>query len=155
MLKSLGKLIEKRPWLVITLILLITIGFSILIPGIEMKTDFTEFMPDDETIDAYFRIMSNFSQAQITMFLYLQAQEADSTITPQALREQYYIEKELKKLPEVGETLSLIMILEQVCFLEFGKTFENCTDDEIMVALNDLFGDEQQQSVTLFPILNL
>jgi len=151
MLKALGRLIEKKPWLVITFIVIITIGFSILIPSIEMKTDFTEFMPDDETIDAYFRVMSNFSQTQITMFLYLENQEAESTITPKALREQYYIEKELTKLPEVGEALSLIMVLEQVCFLEFGKTFENSTDEEIMIALNDLFNDEQLQSITIFP----
>ncbi len=151
MLKSLGRLIEKRPWLVITFVLLITIGFSILIPSIEMKTDYKEFMPDDEVIEAYFRIMSTFSQTQISMFLYIENQQADSTITPEALREQYYIEKELTKLPEVDEALSIITVLEQVCFLEFGETFENSTDEQIMLALKDLFGKEEVNSIKIFP----
>ena len=151
MLKALGKLIERRPWLVITLVLIVTIGFGTLLPSIEMQTNFTEFMPDDEVIEAYFRVMSNFSQSQITMFLYAEAEEAASTITPKALREQYYIEKELKKIPEIGEALSLIMVLEQVCFIEFGKTFENCTDEEIMIGLEDLFNDEQINKIKIFP----
>ncbi|UCF49018.1 MAG: MMPL family transporter [Thermoplasmatales archaeon] len=150
MLKSLGRLIEKRPWLVITFVLLITIGFSILIPSIEMKTDYMEFMPDDEVIEAYFRVMTTFGQTQATMFLYLENQQESSTITPKALREQYYIEKELKKLPEVDEALSIITILEQVCFLEFGETFENCTDEQIKIALNDLFDDQEVSSVKIF-----
>ncbi len=151
MLKSLGKLIEKRPWLVITFVLIITIGFSILIPSIEMKTDYKEFMPDDDVIEAYFRVMSTFSQTQISMFLYVENQQAGSTITPEALREQYYIEKELKKLPEVDEVISIITVLEQVCFLEFGETFENSTDEQIMIALKDLFGKDEITSIKIFP----
>jgi predicted RND superfamily exporter protein len=150
MLKALGKLIEKRPWLVITLVLIITIGFATLIPSIEMKTDFKEFMPDDEVIEAYFRAMSNFSQGQVKMFLYIEDEEAGSTISPIALREQYYIEKELKKLPEIGESFSILTLLEQVVVLEFGKTFENCTDEEIKIAFNDIFDDTQINSIKIF-----
>ncbi|KYK32518.1 MAG: hypothetical protein AYK22_07440 [Thermoplasmatales archaeon SG8-52-3] len=151
MLKGLGNLIEKRPWLVITFVLIITIGFAILIPSIEMKTDYKEFMPEDETIEAYFRVMETFGQTQIVMFLYVENEQADNTITPQALREQYYIEKELSKLPEVEEALSIITVLEQVCFIEFGKTFENSSDEEIITALNDLFGEEEITTIKIFP----
>jgi predicted RND superfamily exporter protein len=151
MLKALGKLIEKRPWLVISFVLIITIGFATLIPSLEMKTDFYEFMPEDEVIDAYFRVMSNFSQSQVIMFLYVEKDEATSTITADALREQYYIEKELSKIPEVEQPLSLIMLLEQVCFLEFGKTFENSTDEELMIALDDLFNDDKLNTIKIFP----
>ena len=59
MLRVLGNIIEKRPWLVISLVLAITIGFSTLIPGIEMKTDFKEFMPDDEVVQGYWRIVKH------------------------------------------------------------------------------------------------
>jgi len=150
MLKSLGSLIEKRPWLVIIIVLITTIGFATLIPSIEMKTDFKEFMPDDEVIEAYFKVMSNFSQSQVTMFLYVETDETSSTISPEALREQYYIEKELKKLPEVGDSFSLITVLEQVVFLEFGKTFENCTDEEIIIGLNDVFDDQELNTIKIF-----
>ena len=149
MLKYLGNLIEKRPWLVITFILLITIGFSTLIPSIEMKTDYKEFMPDDEVVEAYWDVMSTFGQTQLVMFLYLEKEQTESTITPKALREQYYIEKELLKLPEVDEALSIITVLEQVCFLEFGETFENCTDEQINIAVRDLLDDQVASSIKI------
>lgn len=38
MLKQLGNVIQKRPWLVVTIVFLITIGFSSLIPSLEMST---------------------------------------------------------------------------------------------------------------------
>lgn len=150
MLKALGRLIEKRPWLVITFVLIITIGFSILIPSIELKTDFYEFMPEEDVVESYMRVMSTFGQTKIAMFLYIENQQTESTISPNALREQCYIEKELKKLDEVEEALSLITVLEQVCFLEFGETFENCTDEQIKTAINDLFDDKIETSVKMF-----
>jgi len=48
MLTKLGGIIEKKPWLVVSLVVLITIGFSLLLPALEFKTDFSDFMPDDE-----------------------------------------------------------------------------------------------------------
>lgn len=151
MLKYLGNLIEKRPWLVITFVLLITIGFSILIPGIELKTDYKEFMPDDEVVEAYWRVISTFGQTQLVMFLYVENEQTESTITPNALREQYYIEKELLKLPEIDEAISILTVIEQICFLEFGETFENCTDEQISIAIMDLLDNQIANSIKILP----
>ena len=150
MLKYLGNLIEKRPWLVITFVLLITLGFSILIPSIEMKTDYREFLPEDEVVEAYWRVISTFGQTQVVMFLYLENQQSESTITTQALREQFYIENQLTNLPEVDETISIITVLKQVCLLEFGDTFENCTDEQINIAISDLLDDRDEKSIKIF-----
>ena len=87
MLKRLGNLIEKRPWLVISLVLFITIGFATLIPGLEMKTDFADFMPEDEVVKANWRIMEYFGQSQQIMFLYVDKYQAESVISPNALKE--------------------------------------------------------------------
>jgi len=38
MLDKLGKIIEKRSWIVVGLILLITIGFSLFLPSLEIET---------------------------------------------------------------------------------------------------------------------
>jgi len=150
MLKSLANLIEKRPWLVITFVLLITIGFSTLIPSIELKTDYKEFMPDDEVVEAYWKVMSTFGKTQLVMFLYVEKEQTESTITPKALRELYYLEKELLKLPEVDEALSILTVVEQICFLEFGETFNNCTDEQITIAINDLLDDQISNSIKIF-----
>lgn len=150
MLKRLGNIIEKRPWLVISIVLLITIGFATLIPGLEMKTDFKEFMPDDEVVKANWRIMQYFGQSQQIMFLYIEKDQAESVISPNALREIRFIEKELLKLPEVEETLGLNIILDQACFLEFGTTLENCSDEQLKIIINDILGENFPDSIKIF-----
>lgn len=152
MLKWLGNIIEKRPWLVITLILLITIGFSTLIPGLEIKTDFRDFMPDNESIKANWRVVETFGQSQQVMFIYIDKQQAESTITPQALREQQYIEKELLKLNEVDQSVSIITILNQVCQVEFAEPMENCTDEQITIAIQDILLEKVPKTVQIFDV---
>ena len=151
MLKQLGRLIEKHPWLVITTILLITIGFAIFVPSLEMKTDFKDFMPDDETVQANTRLLEYFGQNQQIVLLLVEKQHAESVITPKALREQYYIEKQLSKNPNVVSILGLPTIVDQVSQLEYGKTFENCSDEEIKTVLKDIL---EENSVTNIKIFN-
>ncbi len=150
MLRGLGNLIEKHPWLIVTSILIITLGFAILLPGLEIKTDFMDFMPDDETVKANWKIIDIFGQSQIMMFLYLQNQKSESILTPQALREQQFIEKELLKMKEVDKSLSIITILDQICFLEFGKVMENCTNEQIKIAAYDIFTDDFPKEIKIF-----
>lgn len=150
MLKGLGNLIEKRPWLVIGVVIFITIGFSILIPGLEIKTDFKDFTPDDEVVQAYWRTIDLFGESQQIMFLYIDKEQAASTITPKAIREQYLLEKELKEIPEVDSIISILTILEQACFLEFGNTLENCSDDQISTVIEDILGDEEIKQLKIF-----
>ena len=151
MLKRLSNIIEKYPLLIITIIILITIGFSILIPSIIIKTNFYDFAPDDEVVKATVRIGNYFSQNYQVMYLYVEKQQTESVITPEALKEQNYIQKELKKNPEIVEITGISTILNQICFLEFGKAFENCTDEQITAALNDVL---ETQGINDIKILN-
>ena len=138
MLKYLGELIEKRPWLVITIILIITLGFSILIPSIEIKTDFNDFMPDDELVKAQNRINNYFGENQQVMFLYVEKSDTDNILTIDSLREQYYIQEKLMELPQVEQVLGLPFIIDQTCQLEYGKTFDKCSDESIKSVLEDI-----------------
>jgi len=150
MLKLLGNLIEKRPLLVISVVILITIGFGILIPSLEMKTDFKDFMPEDDAVDANWRIIKTFGKTQLMMFLYIEKENADSAISVDAVREVEYIEKELLELEEVASSLSIITIIDQICFLEFGKNIENCTDEELGTVINDILKDDFPREVQTF-----
>ena len=116
MLKGLGNIIEKRPWLVISFVLLITIGFSILLPSLEMKTDFKDFMPDDEIVTSFWDVAQIFGQSQVMMFLYIKSLQADNALSIDALREMQYIEQELLKLDEVDGTISITTILIKSVF---------------------------------------
>jgi hypothetical protein len=56
-------------------------GFSILIPSIEIKTDFNDFMPDDEFVKAQTRITNYFGENQQIMFLYVEKKDTDNILT--------------------------------------------------------------------------
>ena len=150
MLTALGRLIEIKPWFVIIGILLITVGFATLIPALEFKTDFKEFMPDDELVLANSRVLDYFGASQFPLFLLVEKQRAESIITPQAVREMYFIEKELKKLPKVNGTIAITTLLNPVCLIEFGKTIDNCTDEQIEIALQDMLMEEQTGEIQIF-----
>lgn len=150
MLTVLGRFIEKKPWFVVTIIILITIGFSTLLPSLEFKTDFNEFMPDDDIVSANTRVLDYFGMSQLPMFLLVEKQQAENVITPQAIREIYFIENELKKLPKVNGTIAITTLLDPVCLVEFGKTIKNCSDEEITIALQDMLKEEKSGEILVF-----
>ena len=150
MLKRLGVLIEKKPLLVILIILIITAGFLSLIPSIEMKTDFEDFMPQDETVDASTRISKYFGTGTTPMFLYLENKETESMITPETLRKQEYVSEELLEIPEVSSVTSIVTFINQICQIEFGKNLSNCTDEEINIAVSDLLTKDYPNNIKLF-----
>lgn len=150
MLIVLGKLIERKPWFVITIIILITAGFASLIPAIEFKTDYQQFMPDDELVQANYRILDYFGGSQLPLFLLVESQKTGSVIEPEAIRELSFIENELKKFPHVNVTISIITFLNAICLVEFGNTIENCTDQQIEIALQDMLMEEQTDEIQIF-----
>ena len=150
MLTALGKTIERKPWFVIIVILIITAGFATLIPSIEFKTDYQEFMPDDELVLANSRILDYFGVSQLPLFLLIEKQREESVITPQSIREMNFIENEIKKFPHVNNTISIMTFLNAVCLVEFGKAINNCTDEQMETALKDILMEEQTGELQLF-----
>jgi hydrophobe/amphiphile efflux-3 (HAE3) family protein len=138
MLQQWGTIIEKHPWFVVITILIITIGFSTLLPNIQFKTDFSDFSPEDELVRANNRVMRNFGLFTQLVLLVVNTQQAESTITPQALREQHAIQQALLEKSEVTSTFSITTYIDAICQLEFGQSFDNCTDAQIQIALEDL-----------------
>ncbi|MCX6664713.1 MAG: efflux RND transporter permease subunit [Euryarchaeota archaeon] len=144
MLSTLGSIIQKKPWLVVTLVIIVTIGFSIFIPGLQFKTNFENFAPDNELVKANNRISDYFGMSKQVLLAFVEKQQEDSTITPQALRDQYKIQKEIEKLPGVNSTVAITTFVDTVCQMEFYKSLENCTDNQIEIALNDLLNESTQ-----------
>jgi predicted RND superfamily exporter protein len=150
MLDQLGRIIEKRPWHVVLVIVLITIGFSLCIPSLAFKTNFEDFAPDNEQVRANNRITEYFGMDTQTMILFIQKEQTESTISPQALRDQYDLQKELVKMPEVSGTISIITFIDTVCQMEFNKTLENCSDEQLKIATDDLLNEPSSAEMTLF-----
>ena len=149
MLRQWGTFIEKHPWIVVTTVLIITIGFSTLLPNIQFKTDFSDFSPEDELVRANNRVMRNFGLFKQLVLIVVDAEQAESTITPEALREQQAIQQALLTLSEVNSTISITTFIDAICQIEFGLTFDNCTNKQIQTALNDLLSTPSYDTLTL------
>jgi len=150
MLPLLGRFIQRHPWIVVTIIILITIGFSLFIPSLEFKTDFNEFTPDDEVVKANERVQDYFGQNQQLVFLLFQADETSSILSNEAIQRTNQIQKKLNNLPEVNSSFSLITFLDIICLIEFGQPLDECTDEQIQIAVSDLLTKPEEYLLSLF-----
>jgi predicted RND superfamily exporter protein len=138
MLRSLGKIIEKNPWMIIGLVLIITIAFGSLIPALEMETSTEDFMPDDEIVNANQRVSEYFGQSSEILMVFVEKQNSQNVVTSQALKEIFYVSKQLLNTSEIKDVTSIASFVDIVCSLEYSKSIENCTDKQIDNALQDL-----------------
>jgi len=145
MFKRLGEIIEKKSWLVVLLVLIVTIGFSYFIPQIEMKTEFSDFMPEEEIVQANTKIGDYFGTKNPVMFAYIKTQTEESTLSTNALKEIYYIQNKTSEIKEVVNTISLNTFLDQICLLEYQKTIDKCTPEEIQTVIDDIFIESEKE----------
>ena len=138
MLKMLGNLIEKQSLIVIIIIIMITIGFSLFVPRIEFKTDFDEFTPENDIVQANSRIQDYFGEDEQLIFVYAETQNAANILIPNVIRDINYLQKEVEENPNVVGSFSVITLIDMVCLIEFGTSIENCTDQQIEIAIQDL-----------------
>ena len=138
MLTFLGETVEKRPWLIIGIVLMITVGFGSLLPSLEMETSTEDFMPDDEIVNANQRVTEYFGQSSEMLLVYVEKQNAQNVITPQSLKEEYQVLKGLEEFDEVESSISVAGFVDNICQFEFGDTLLNCTDEQIETAYNDM-----------------
>ncbi len=149
MLDKLGRLIEKQPWLVIGIILMITIGFSTLVPFLDMGTSTEDFMPDDEIVKADQRVADYFGGTDEMLMIYVEKQQADTAVTPEALKEEYFVIKELEKIEEVKGSICVANLVNIICQMEFNKTLLECSNNEIATAFQDLMVEKNYDEIKM------
>ncbi len=150
MLPFLGRFIQKHPWMVVTIIIMITIGFSLFIPSLEFKTDFSEFTPDDELVNANERVLEYFGQNQQLVFLLFQTENTDSILSIEAIKKTNQIQRTLTDLSSVNSSFSLITLLDIICLIEFGQQIHDCSDEQIQIAVDDLFTEPEKYLFSIF-----
>ncbi len=149
MLERYGRLIERKPWFVIGIVLMVTIGFSALIPYLEMETSTEDFMPDNEVVTASQKISEYFGQTGEMLMALVEKENAQNILIPTALKEQYHLVKNIEKYEEVDYIVSIATFIDTICQLEFGKTLINCSDEQIQTALNDLILETQNDEIQM------
>lgn len=150
MLDKFGSFIEKKPWIVIGVVLMITIGFGSLIPFLDMGTSTEEFMPDDdEVVNANVRVGDYFGGNGEMLMIYVEKQTASSVVTPDALKEEYFVLKSLEEFDEVDESICMASFVDMMCQVEFGDSLLNCSNDEISTAYQDLMKDSDVDEIQM------
>ncbi|OYT29723.1 hypothetical protein B6U98_01465 [Thermoplasmatales archaeon ex4572_165] len=149
MLPYLGTIVQKHPMTVILIVIMVTVAFSIFIPKIEFKTDFDDFTPDDEIVKANERIQEYFGEGQQLIFIYATKENSQHVLKSDAIREIYQLQKELENKPGVEGSFSIVTFLDMICFIEYGSTLMDCTDNQIETALQDLLLDNALEDLLL------
>ena len=150
MLDKIGIFISKHPWLVVGLILVITLGFGSLLPGLEMQTNMDNFLPDDETVIASEKISEYFGEDVETIMVYVQKEKTDSIISADSLREMYHTSNKIKNdFDNVVDVMSVSSFLDNVCGMQFQKTLNECSDEEILTAFNDLVSEPNYSEIKM------
>ena len=152
MLKRLGKTVEKRPWLIIGIVLMITVGFGSLLPALKMETATEDFMPDDKIVNANNRVSEYFGQSVEMLMVFVDKLNAKNVVTPQALREEYQVLKDLEELDEVNGSMSVAGFVDMICQFEFGDNLLNCTDEQITIAYDDLMSNINFDEIKMMKI---
>lgn len=149
MASILGGIIEDKPMHFIVLIIVITIILSSFITGLEFNTDFNDFTPDDPLVQASIRINEYFGSNQQILIIRALSENKQSIISPTVLKELSDFQNKLLINDNVLSTISITTFIDYVCFIEFGKSLENCTDDQINTAIDDLLNYEEINELIL------
>ncbi len=149
MLTKIGTIIEKKPGLIVGIIILITIGFGTLLPSLEMETSMEDFLPDGEVVNAEQRVSEYFGVSQEVLMIYVEKQKAEHAITPNALKEEYLVAQELEKIDQVEGSVSVAGFVDMICGMEFGKSLLDCSDEEINSAFQDLMAEQNSDEIKM------
>ncbi len=143
MLSKMAYFIEKKPKTVMAIIIVITLIFGMFIPSLKGGTSTKDFMPDNEMVRANNRINEYFGEKTEPIMIVL---HGDVT-SPQSIRKIYEIGKELKTLNGVKDVVSISTFVAMLCGMEYMKSIENCSDEEIKNAYEDLLSDTKCISI--------
>jgi predicted RND superfamily exporter protein len=149
MVSILGGIIEEKPMHFIVIIIVITIFLSSFITGLEFNTDFNDFTPEDPLVQASIRINEYFGSNQQILIIRALAENENNIISSNSLKELSDFQKKLQKNDNILSTLSITTFIDNICLIEFGKSLENCTDDQIKTAINDLLNYEEINELTI------
>ena len=150
MLDTLGTLITTKPWTIVLFVVAITLGFSVVLPSLEMETSMEDFLPDDEVVLAQERINEYFSAGNNVIMILAESSTQDaSVVSVSSLREIYTLSQELESREDVTDVVSIAGFVNMVCNLEYNQSIANCTDEQVQSAYDDLMREPPTSSVQM------
>lgn len=138
MLRSLGKIVTSKPWFMVIFIIIITFGFSLFLPALEMQTSMEDFLPDDEVVLADERINEYFGASDHVIMVLVEQDQASSVVDVSSLEEMYHVSKQLTDIDYVEDAMSIAGFIDIVCGIEYNKSLDECSKEQIQAAYYDL-----------------
>jgi len=139
---NIGNSIEKRPWLFVSIIIIITIILGSFIGGLKFETNFDDFTPDDPLVKANIRINEYFGENKQVLIIRAETRNNKTILEPQLLKDLEYFKNQLKNENYVTEILSFTSFVDIFCQFEFASSLENSSSDQIEICKNDLLNYE-------------
>ncbi len=149
MLTQLGRLVIRRPWLIIAPVVVVTLVLASFLPTLEFRTNFSDFAPDDPLTVANTRVQTDFGSSQHLLFLHVNTTDSHGILSPESLREQYRLSQILQAPSFINGTVGVADLVNNACQLEYNASVENCTDDQLTIILHDLFSPPPTDPVAL------
>jgi len=135
MLSELASFIERKPKTVVAIIIFITLIFASFIPSLKMGTSTRDFMPDNEMVRASDRINEYFGENEEPVMIILHGK---NVVSVDSIKAEYNIGKKLNEIEGVEGVVGVANFVSAICGMEYQKDLEECSDDEIKNAYNDL-----------------
>jgi len=155
MLNHIANLVEKRPRAIIITVIVITLIMAATLvrievveetdengetssrieaePAVQFQTDIDKFLPDNPVVQANERVQNKFGADFLPHIIYVEAINTENNLlTPQAIREMYFVTEEVRKLEGVEGTLSFADAINELCkYVQNRTTGEVERDDRI------------------------
>jgi len=153
MLLKIGRLVKNHPWIVVGFVLLITIGFGSILPNLKMQTSMEHFLPDDEIVVAQEEINDYFGSASGVIMVLVKPENSYSVTSVKSLKELYSTGRILtEEFDEIIDVMSISLFVDNICDMEFGTKFENCTDEQIKQAFDDLMNEPIYEEIKMLDV---
>ena len=149
MLTKISKNVAEHPWFITLIVLLITIGFASMIPMLKMGTSLEDFLPDTEVVHANKRVSQYFGKKQEVLMIKIDGEKSQYAISPEALKEEHEVARRIEKLDYVEGVVGVSGFIDMICNMEFGKNLENCSDEEIISAFDDIMVNQTYDNIKM------
>ncbi|MBU4256311.1 MAG: hypothetical protein KKB04_03515, partial [Candidatus Thermoplasmatota archaeon] len=134
MFEKIGLVMVKRSLPILTVVVLITIFFSLFIPSVQFDSNIAHFVPENDVMKAQEKVNNYFGAGYSIHMIYA---SSDNVLNAESLREEYSITENINSINGVEEVISFAGIID-VCRVDFedmsydeDKGIYNCTDVEI------------------------
>ncbi len=98
----LGRFVTRRPWLVLSAVVVATVGLGLFVPRLEFQADYSLMLPkDDPVVEQYERTLDKFG-AQSVFMVGIAAPNEGSVFELSSLHKLYAVTEELEELEQRG-----------------------------------------------------